>query len=62
MFIIGMILSVLLFYFFCYWFAIFVEGYFEESSPFKKWWRKHIVDWDPDELIDRNDRGSSGIS
>lgn len=53
MLIISIILSILLFYFFCYWFAVFVEGYLDEDNKFKKWWRKHILDFDPNERDDR---------
>jgi hypothetical protein len=53
MWIIWIVISILLFYFFCYWFAVFVEAYFDENSKFKKWWRKHILDWDPNEIDDR---------
>lgn len=62
MYIVIAIVTILLFYLFCYWVAVFVEGYFDENSRFKKWWRRNIMDWDPDEIEDRNDRRNSGIS
>lgn len=30
-------------------FGIFVENYLEDSNPLKKWWRKQIVDNDPED-------------
>lgn len=62
MYILIGIVSIVLFYVSCYWFAVFVEGYFDEDSRFKKWWRRHVVAWDPDEIEDRNDRRNSGTS
>jgi hypothetical protein len=29
--------------------AMIVEKNFDESHPVKKWWRKHIIDTDPEE-------------
>jgi len=30
---------------------MFVENNFEENHPFMKWWRKHVVGYDPKDDI-----------
>lgn len=30
-------------------FGIYVENYVSDDNPVKKWWRKNIVDVDPDD-------------
>jgi len=35
--------------------AIVVEKNFEESHPVMKWWRRHIVAWDPYDKKPYND-------
>jgi hypothetical protein len=29
--------------------AVIIEKNFDESHPVKKWWRKHIIDTDPEQ-------------
>ena len=42
-------LACVLFFTICLIMGVYVERKFDESHPIKKWWRKHIVGFDPEQ-------------